>query len=314
MNRYKISVIIPVFNNQDTIELIYTKLIKVFRKIKKNYQIIFVDDFSEDNSCKKIQQICTFDKNVTFVKLTKNFGQRFATMAGLKYAIGDYVMNLDADLQDPPEILETISKAIVLKKTEIIIAARKSVDEYFFKKITSYIQHKIMNFLITEYPKEGYSIWCISKNLVKKINQKGNNISLLPLEILNYGFKYKIIYYARQKRFSGKSQWTLLSRINLALEMITLSPSSILRSCLYIGAILLILSFIYIINIIFNYYYSQTPFSGYAPIIIVTLFLGGINIFVVGILAESLSVILKELRSYDKYNIEKIINKPKKNN
>ena len=312
MKRYKISVIIPVFNNEDTINLIYNRLKKVFKKIRYNYQIIFIDDFSEDNSYKKIKQICAFDKNVTFLKLTKNFGQRFATMAGLKYATGDYVMNLDADLQDPPEILEKISKAIVSKKTEIIIAARKSVDENIFRKMTSYIQHKILNFLINEYPKEGYSVWCISKKLAKKINQKGNNISLLPLEILNYGYKYKTIYYARQKRYSGKSQWTFTSRINLGLEMITLSTSSILRSCLYIGLFLLLLSFVYIINILFSYYQNQTPFSGYSPIIIVTLFLGGINVFVIGVLAENISVILKELRSYDKYNIDKIINKPKK--
>ena len=124
----KISVLIPVYNNQETINSIYLRIKKTIFKIKQNYEIIFIDDGSKDESYKKIKNICLIDKNVICIKLTKNFGQRFALMAGLKHSSGDFIINLDADLQDPPpENNIKISK--LLYKNEIVIAARNTSSE-----------------------------------------------------------------------------------------------------------------------------------------------------------------------------------------
>jgi polyisoprenyl-phosphate glycosyltransferase len=312
MKKNKISIVIPVYNNEATINIIYNRIKKVFKKIKLNYEIIFVDDYSPDSSLNKIKKICNLDKKVICVKLTKNFGQRFATMAGLKYASGDFVTNLDADLQDPPELIEKIVSKLKKGNQDIVIAARKTVNENLFRRITSYFQHRILNSIIRDYPKEGFTVWCISKRLVSKILKRGNNISLIPLEILNYGYNYSVIYYERQKRFIGRSQWTFKERMNLGIEMMTLTTFSILRYCLFFGAFLLLASLTYIGFVFYAYFERTTPFQGYSPIIIVSLFLGGLNIFVVGILAEYISVILREVRSYDKYNVKSVINHQQK--
>ena len=312
MKKIKISVVIPVYNNEETIFEIYKRIKKVFKKIKLDYEIVFVDDNSPDKSYNKILKICQSDKKVICVKLTKNFGQRFATMAGLKYSTGDFITNLDADLQDPPELIEKIVYSLKKDNQNIVIAARKSVDESLFRKFTSYFQHWVMNNLIKDYPKEGFTVWCISRKLANKIIKRGNNISLIPLEILNYGYNYSVIYYERKKRIFGKSQWSFWSRIDLGIEMMTLSTFSILRYCLYFGTFLLIASFIYISVILFTFLKGNTPFEGYSPIIMISLFLGGLNIFVLVIIAEYMSVILKELRSYDKYNVKTVINNSKK--
>ncbi len=222
----KISIIIPVFNNEQTINLLYSEIKKVFKKIKIYYEIIFVDDGSPDNSYKKIKNICDVDKNVICVKLTKNFGQRFATIAGLEYSSGDYVINLDADLQDPPELIKKFYDKIKNKNTE---TKKKIVIYPFLRKFTSFVQHKILSILIKEYPIEGFTVWCISRSLAEKIKKRGNKISLLPLEILNYGCKYEAIFYDRKKRIIGNSQWTFKQRIDLAIEMIIHSNFSILR-------------------------------------------------------------------------------------
>lgn len=308
----KISIIIPVFNNDQTISLLYSEIKKVFKKIKANYQIVFVDDGSFDNSYKKIKNICDIDKNVLCIKLTKNFGQRFATMAGLKYSSGDYITNLDADLQDPPNLVKKFYDKIKNKNTDLLIAARSSVKESLFRKFTSFLQHKILSILIKEYPKEGFTVWCISRSLAEKIKNRGNKISLLPLEILNYGYKHETIFYDRKKRIIGNSQWTFYQRIDLAIEMIIHSNFSILRFCLYLGTFLLFLSFFYIMIVIYSYFNNSTPFQGYSPIIIISLFLGGLNIFFLGAISEYISAILKNINSYDHYNVEKIINKNKK--
>ena len=306
----KISVIIPVYNNQQTLLELYQKLVKVFAKIKQNYQIIFIDDGSKDQSYKKIKKICLKNKKVSCIKLSKNFGQRFALMAGLKYSTGDYLINIDADLQDPPELIEKIYNEL-RKNNHVVLAARKSSSENIFRKLSSFIQHRILNYLIKNYPKEGFTVFGVSKKVVQEIKDKGNNISLLQLEILNYGYNYKIIYYERNKRQIGKSQFNFTSRLNLAIEMITLTTFSLLRFCLFLGFFLLLASFGYIIFVIYTYFNIGTPFAGYSPIIIVSLFLGGLNIFMLGILAEYISVILRETRSYNKFNVQSFLNKPK---
>ena len=305
-----ISVIIPVYNNQQTLLELYKKLVKVFAKVKQNYQIIFIDDGSKDQSYNKIKKICLKNKKVSCIKLAKNFGQRFALMAGLKYSTGDYLINIDADLQDPPELIEKIYNEL-RKNNHIVLAARKSSSENIFRKLSSFIQHRFLNYLIQNYPKEGFTVFGVSKKVVQEIKDKGNNISLLQLEILNYGYNYKIIYYERNKRQIGKSQFNFSSRLNLAIEMITLATSSLLRFCLLLGFILLLASFSYIAFIIYTYFYIGTPFPGYSPIIIVSLFLGGLNIFILGILSEYVSIILRETRSYNKFNVQSFLNKPK---
>jgi len=306
----KISVIIPVYNNQQTLLELYQKLVKVFAKIKQNYQIIFIDDGSKDQSYKKIKKICLKNKKVSCIKLAKNFGQRFALMAGLKYSTGDYLINIDADLQDPPELIEKIFNEL-RKNNHVVLAARRSSSENIFRKLSSLIQHRILNYLIKNYPKEGFTVFGVSKKVVQEIKDRGNNISLLQLEILNYGYNYKIIYYERDKRQIGKSQFNFSSRLNLAIEMITLTTSSLLRFCLLLGFILLLASFSYIAFVIYTYFYIGTSFPGYSPIIIVSLFLGGLNIFVLGLLSEYISIILRETRSYNKFNVQSFLNKPK---
>tara|TARA_Y100000816_G_scaffold148532_1_gene105491 strand:- start:1970 stop:2896 length:927 start_codon:yes stop_codon:yes gene_type:complete len=305
-----ISVIIPVYNNQQTLLELYKKLVKVFAKVKQNYQIIFIDDGSKDQSYNKIKKICLKNKKVSCIKLSKNFGQRFALMAGLKYSTGDYLINIDADLQDPPELIEKIYNEL-RKNNHIVLAARNSSSENIFRKLSSFIQHRFLNYLIQNYPKEGFTVFGVSKKVVQEIKDKGNNISLLQLEILNYGYTYKIIYYDRNKRQIGKSQFNFSSRLNLAIEMITLTTSSLLRFCLLLGFILLLASFSYIAFVIYTYFYIGTPFPGYSPIIIVSLFLGGLNIFVLGVLSEYVSIILRETRSYNKFNVQSFLNKPK---
>ena len=305
----KISVLIPVYNNQETINSIYLRIKKTIFKIKQNYEIIFIDDGSKDESYKKIKNICLIDKNVICIKLTKNFGQRFALMAGLKHSSGDFIINLDADLQDPPEIISKISK--LLYKNEIVIAARNTSSESFIRKFSSLLQHRILNHLIKNYPKKGFTVFGITKRLAKKIIQRGNSISLLQLEILNYGYPHKLINYDRERRKLGKSQFNFSARLNLAIEMITLTTFSLLRFCLFLGVGLLVASLIYIIFVLISYYNNSSPFPGYSPIIIVNLFLGGLNIFVLGVISEYLSVILKEIKLYDKYRIKSFLNKKK---
>lgn len=304
----KMSIIVPVFNNEDTISILYKKILANIKKLKIDYEIIFIEDCSLDKSYKKIKNICSKNKKVVCVKLTKNFGQRYALMAGLKYATGDFLINLDADLQDPPSIISKIYSKF-LKGSKLVIAARKSTKDSLFNKLLSNIQHKLMNYILSNYPREGFTVFGISKEIINKIKARGSNISILQIEIFNYGYKHEIIYYDREKRLYGKSQMSFKTRADVAIEMFTQSPFIPLRFCLYLGFLLLFISIIYISALLYSYLTFNSPFKGYSPILIVSLVLGGLNLFILGIISEYISVILKNLKIYEKYNIHSIINK-----
>jgi len=303
----KISIIIPVFNNSDTLDELYLRTLKVLKKIDLNYSIIFVNDSSSDESLKIIKSICERDKNVICLNLDNNYGQLLALNSGLQYSDGDYVMNLDADLQDPPEITYEMFENME-KNYDAVIAARKSVQENFFRKITSKIHFYFMRKSLKDYPKLGANLMCMSNKIVSNIKKDENIFFNYVPEILSKNYKKKIIYYDREKRLNSKTQSSFLDRLRESFENFTLYSVWPFKSLFLIGTIMMIMSLIYIIMIIISYFNNETPFTGYSPIIILILLFGGINIFVLGVISEYLKIILKKVSQDKRSRVKDTIN------
>jgi glycosyltransferase involved in cell wall biosynthesis len=304
----KISVLIPVYNNEFTIIELYERLIAVFNETNFKYEIIFIDDCSSDKSYEKIINICMHNKNVILVKLLKNVGQRFALMAGLKCASGDYILNLDADLQDPPELIKLIFNKI-LKKSDLIIGVRLKTSESFIRKLTSYIQHIFLNFLNSSYPVKGYTVFCISRKLAEKVKKKGNNISILQLEILKHDYDCESFFYKRKKRVNGQSEFTFFSRFLLGTEMIAQSKFSLPKFFLNLNLFILFFLLIYITKII--YIYFQTAYFFYEQLLlsVFVFILFSFYLFFLIFIAKYISTVVDKLIPRNKFQIEKIINK-----
>lgn len=303
----KLSIIVPVYNNQDTLDELYSRIVKAIKKNDLDYSIIFVNDSSIDESFSIIKKICLIDKKAICLNLDNNYGQLLALNSGLHYCDGDYVMNLDADLQDPPEIIDDILKEMK-DEPDVVIAARKSVEESLFSSITSKTHFYFMRRSLKDYPKKGASLICMSKKIVDNIKKNIDSTFYFVPDILSKNYKKKFVYYDRLARLNSKTQSTFIDRLKLSFENFTIFSVWPFKSLFFIGTVMMIMSILYIIMIIISYFNNETPFNGYSPIIILILLFGGINIFVLGVISEYLKIILKKLSQDKRSRVKDTIN------
>lgn len=303
----KLSIIVPVYNNQDTLDELYSRILKAIKKNDFDYSIVFVNDSSIDESFNIIKKICLTDKKAICLNLDKNYGQLLALNSGLHYCDGDYVMNLDADLQDPPEIIDDILKEMK-DEPDVVIAARKSVDESLFRKITSKIHFYFMRRSLKDYPKKGANLICMSKKIVDNIKKDVYSTFYFVPDILSKNYKKKFVYYDRLVRLNSKTQSLFIDRLKESFENFTIYSVWPFKSLFFIGTVMIIISILYIIMILVSYLNNETPFTGYSPIIILILFFGGINIFILGVISEFLKIILKKLFQDKRSRVKDTIN------
>ena len=169
MLKKKISILIPVYNNDTTLYLLYNRILITIKSIKNlKYQLIFINDKSTDHSERILNKISSKDKNVTVVHLSKNFGQAAAIYASFEFVKGDYIVCFDADLQDPPELISKVVKQLKLKN-DIVVASRRSSRDSLFRKIASNITHFLIKKLVKDYPENGFNYWAVTKKMFQLI-------------------------------------------------------------------------------------------------------------------------------------------------
>ena len=298
-----ISIVVPVYNNADSLNELDTKI----RKHLKNaeFEIIYVNDDSFDESEKIILDLCNLYDNTQLVNLEKNYGQEGAVKAGLTVCSGEYVIAIDADLQDPPEILEKFLE-FINQGYDVIIAARNSLKESFFRRLSSKFHHYIMKKIMPEYPKNGFNVFALSKKFYKYIIQDQRFV--LHLDVFHFTRNIKIFNYNRNFRSNGPSQSKFIDRLNKSIFLISTLTHFPLRVCLLVGFLIFLFSLIYIFLIILGYLInSEIPnFTGWSPIMILILFFGGLSLFFIGILGEYLFIALKHTKNRKKFFIKNI--------
>ncbi len=309
MLKKKISILIPVYNNSLTLNVLYKRILLTIKSIKKfKYQIIFVNDNSKDNSETLLNKISIKDKNVTVIHLSKNFGQAAAIYAGFDFVKGDYVICFDADLQDPPELIKTIVKEFK-KKNDIVIASRKSSQENIFRTIASKITHSFIKRLVPEYPSNGFNYWAVTKKMFELIKRNEDSSKAIQLKILDLGFKIKIIYYDRSKRINSKSQYSFFKLTNNFVSLFFSSSTAPIRFGFFIAILIALLGLINLGSVFVSYLNGEMPFKGWAPLVFFIIFFGSANLFFVCIVGEYVIRLSKFLDSKQSYYIKKIINK-----
>lgn len=305
----KISIIVPVYQNELNINTCINSLVNLktkFNQLNYKLEIILVEDGSTDKSYSLLRKQLHI-QDIIILKLTRNFGQIPAIQAGMKYATGNYIGIISADLQDPPEYL--LKMAPLLEgNCKLVIAARKSRDEGFLQSLMSKLYWGLIKrYSMKEFPTGGFDYCMFDKQVAKEINNiREKNTNIFPL-IFWLGFKPKIIYYTRQKRINGKSAWTFFKKVRLTIDTIigfTYLPIRIIS----ISAISTsILAFIYSLYILLVWFmgHEEAP-DGWTTIIMTVLILGGLILFSLGILGEYLLRILDEVRDRPNYVIDEI--------
>lgn len=296
-----ISIIIPVLNEEKNIPILYRKLISGLRGFR--LEIIFINDGSSDSSEKKTDSICKKDKRVKLINLSRNFGHQIAITCGLDYASGDVAVIIDADLQDPPEVILKMIKKWQ-EGYDVVYGIRKSrKGENFAKITTANIFYSLINLLSgTKIPQNVGDFRLISRKVIDVLKNTREYQRFLRGMISWVGFTQTGIYYNRDKRYSGRSKYTTISMIKLAIDAILSFSFFPLRIASYLGMITAIGAFIFIFYTLYLKA-GGTTVKGWSSTIVIILFLGSIQLITIGIIGEYLGRIYEEVKRRPLYVI-----------
>lgn len=305
MNSY--SIVIAVYNEEKNLGILHDRLTAVFDKLNELYEVIFIDDSSQDKSLSILKEMAQKDARIKVISLSRNFGHQSAFSAGLDYANGNAVILMDADLQDPPEFIPNLINAWK-EGNEIVFAVRKRRQEGLLKKICYRIFYRSLA-LISEIkvPLDTGDFSLLDKKVVEIIrNMPESKIFIRGLRSW-VGFKQKGLEYERAKRFGGKSKYTFKKLLNLAFAGYFNFSSIPLKFASFSGILFSLIGFLGALYIIIMKLAFGIPLAGWTSIMVTMLFLGGIQLLTVGIIGEYISLVFNEVRRRPGYIIcEKI--------
>ena len=280
----KISVIIPAYNEEGNITELNKKLNSALKDI--DYELIYINDGSTDNTLDKIKKISTSD-NIKYISFSKNFGKESAIYAGLKYSNGDYICIIDSDLQQNPKYI--ISMYDYLNKNpevdQIAMVMKNRDNESIFNKFSKKIFYKLINKLSDIKMVDGASDFRMFRKNIKDAILSLSEKNRFTKGIFSWiGFNTEYMYYKVEKRFSGKTKFTTKQQLKYAITGITNYSTKPLHLSTIIGSITSLLALIYIIITIFQVLVYGKDVPGYASLLVVTLFLGGLQLIFIGII------------------------------
>ncbi|MCC1484091.1 glycosyltransferase family 2 protein [Winogradskyella immobilis] len=300
-----ISVIIPIYNESTNIEELYNRLKNTLSKIVKHYELIFVNDGSKDDSLLKLIDLSQQDSNVFYVNLTRNFGHQIAVSAGLNYCNAETVVIIDADLQDPPELISELY-AEHQKGFDVVYAKRrKRKGETLFKRITAKLYYRILKRMVPfEIPLDTGDFRLISKKVVKALQHMPEQNKFLRGQIAWLGFKQSYVLFDRASRKKGKSAYTYSKMFRLAIDGITGFSDKPLLWVSRLGFLISFFAFLLIIMAVISHFILERTITGWTSLIISAAFLGGIQLLSIGVIGEYISRINRNTINRPLYMIE----------
>lgn len=311
----KISIIIPAYNEEDSLPYLYERLTKLIDDIKNyEFEILFVNDGSKDKTLEIIKEYRKKDNRFAYVNLSRNFGKEIAMIAGLDYAKGDAVVFMDADLQDPPELLPELIKYWE-EGYDDVYARRKTRDgETFLKKFTSKMYYRVLQKLTNiQIQKDTGDFRLLDRRCVNALKKLRESQRCSKSMFSWIGYKKKEVLFDREPRVAGKTKWNYKKLIDLAIDGITSFTTSPLRLSTYLTIPTFITLAVYFIYVIVKSCTIHEPIQAFQAIILLNLFFFGIIILLIGIIGEYLGRIFNETKNrplyfVNEYNGEKEMN------
>lgn len=304
----KISIIVPCYNEEEMIPLFYEELSKTTKKLKKvEFEVIYINDGSTDNSLKEMKQLSKEENNVKYISFSRNFGKEAAMMAGLDYASGDYIAIMDVDLQDPPEMLEEMYN-IIKNNEEIDCVGLKtnSHDDYgFIRKFFTNCFYKIISKMSkTEMVSGARDFRLMTRQMVDAIKslREYNRYSKGLFSFV--GFNTKWLTYKIPERKAGKTTWNFFKLFAYAIDGILAFTTTPLTIAAFVGIIFCLISVIAIIIIIIKTLIFGDPVDGWPSLVCIMFFLSGIQLFCTGIMGAYLSKTYTEVKKRPIYIIK----------
>lgn len=307
----KISVVIPMYYEEEVVQECYKRITKVLKEIEHyDYELICVNDGSKDKTLTILEEIAKIDNKLKIISFSRNFGHQPAVTAGLKYVTGDCAVIIDADLQDPPELIPDMIK-LWEKGNEIVYGKRKIRDgESVFKLLTAKMFYRVLNILSdVEIPKDTGDFRLVDKKVVDILNLMPEHNKFLRGLWGWIGFRQISYEYERKERFAGKTKYPLKKMLKFASDGIIGFSTKPLKIIGGVGCFSIIISFFIFIYAILSFFFKwNTVERGWTSIMVTMTFFGGVILISLWMIGEYISRIYDESKSRPQYIIDKKIN------
>jgi len=302
-----LSIVSPAYNEAENLGEFYSRVINATDNLNLEIEIIYINDGSQDSTIDIITKQRQIDNRITIIDLSRNFGKEIALTAGLDYSSGDAVIVIDADLQDPPELIPKLVEKW-REGYDVVNAKRiKRKGESLLKKVMSYIYYRLLFYLSDiNVPKDTGDFRLLNKNALDallKLREKHRYMKGLFVWV---GFKQKEIEYEREARFKGKTKWGFFSLFNLAFDGLTSFSIMPLRLASTIGFLSALIGFFYGAVIFFKTLFFHEPVAGFTSLVVLVTFFGGIQLLSIGIIGEYIGRIFNETKNRPLYVVKNI--------
>ena len=298
----KISFVVAVYHNEGAISRTHEKIRMVFSDALSDheYEIVFVDDGSKDGSLEEILLLRANDSRVKGITFTRNFGQMAAMLAGFKEASGDAIINISADLQDPVELIPQMVDRWQ-EGAEIVICHRTDRSDKLREKLASHLAYGVLRMSLPQIPQGGFDFVLMDRKVMDAFNAVDVRHRFFQGDLLWTGYRTSFIPYVRLKRTIGKSQYNFAKKLKNFLDAILDASYLPIRFISLVGVSVSALGGLYSLTIVYSWMRGDTPFSGWAPLMIVVLLVGGMIMVMLGVIGEYVWRINEEVRKRPNY-------------
>ena len=300
-----ISVIIPTYNEEANINMLFERLRKVMDKITSQYELLFINDGSQDNSIVLIKALARQFPQVKYIDFSRNFGHQIAVTAGLDKVQGKAVVIIDADLQDPPELIADLYNKLQ-EGYEVVYAKRKSrKGESFFKLWTAKAFYRLLSKMTSiSIPVDTGDFRIIDRKIVEILRQMPEKNKYIRGQISWIGYDQTFVEYDRDERLGGKTGYPLSKMLRLAIDGITAFSDIPLKIVTFFGFFVSVFAFLVMTYALYSRFFKSQYEPGWTSLIISILFIGGIQMIAIGIIGEYLSRMNNNIRNRPLYIIK----------
>jgi len=299
-----ISIILPIYNEQDGLASFMQSLESELAKLKENVEVIFINDGSTDDSLVLVKNYCDSNNRYKYLDLSRNFGHQIAVTAGIDHALGDKIVLMDADGQDPPSVIpEMLAK--MEEGYDVVYAKRiKRQEESLLKKMTASFFYKLLNKVTSiEIPVDTGDFRIMNRKIVEGLKKMPEKQRYLRGQIAWLGYKQTSVSYERHGRNAGTTGYTYRKMIHLALDAITSFSNLPLRLATISGFVCALIGFLLILYTLYSRFILQVYEPGWSSLMITIVFLGGIQLMGIGIIGEYISRINDNVKNRPLYLI-----------
>lgn len=301
----KYSIIIPVFNEEENIQKLFERLFQVVSKLSSDFELIFINDGSKDNTLQLVKDLAATEPKVKYINLSRNFGHQIAVSAGLDACLGQRVVIIDADLQDPPELVLEMDQKMNEGYHVVFARRRKRKGESLAKLLTARLFYRLLARIASvEIPLDTGDFRIMDKKVVDVLRAMPEQNKFLRGQISWIGFKQTYVEYDRSERQGGKTGYTYGKMFRFALDGITSFSDAPLRLASWMGFVVSGVAFIALIYALWGKYVMHNSEPGWASIIVSVLFLGGIQLISLGFIGEYLSRISSNVKQRPLYIVD----------